>query len=278
MNWFAVDDFLINSLKEDMPYYDLTTDSIVNDDSICSIELICKEDGIIAGLAIFKRVFELLGNIDISFNFKDGDIIKKGDIIANLKGNTKNILSGERLALNIIQRMSGIATLTNNLVKEISHTKAKLLDTRKTTPGLRMFEKYAVKIGGGVNHRYSLSDGILIKDNHIKAAGNITNAVTLVRNNIGNLKKIEVETESIEEVKEALLTNADIIMLDNMSIETMNDAIKLIDGAALTEASGNIDLSTIKSVAETGVDFISSGATTHSYKSLDISLKNLKYI
>ena len=278
MNWFAVDDFLINSLKEDMPYYDLTTDSIVNDDSLCSIELICKEDGIIAGLPVFKRVFELLGNIDISFNFKDGDIIKKGDIIANLKGNTKNILSGERLALNIIQRMSGIATLTNNLVKEISHTKAKLLDTRKTTPGLRMFEKYAVKIGGGVNHRYSLSDGILIKDNHIKAAGNITNAVTLVRNNIGNLKKIEVETESIEEVKEALLTNADIIMLDNMSIETMNDAIKLIDGAALTEASGNIDLSTIKSVAETGVDFISSGATTHSYKSLDISLKNLKYI
>lgn len=278
MNWFAVDDFLINSLKEDMPYYDLTTDSIVNDDSICSIELICKEDGIIAGLAIFKRVFELLGNIDISFNFKDGDIIKKGDIIATLKGNTKNILSGERLALNIIQRMSGIATLTNNLVKEISHTKAKLLDTRKTTPGLRMFEKYAVKIGGGVNHRYSLSDGILIKDNHIKAAGNITNAVTLVRNNIGNLKKIEVETESIEEVKEALLTNADIIMLDNMSIETMNDAVKLIDGATLTEASGNIDLSTIKSVAETGVDFISSGATTHSYKSLDISLKNLKYI
>lgn len=278
MNWFAVDDFLINSLKEDMPYYDLTTDSIVNDDSLCSIELICKEDGIIAGLPVFKRVFELLGNVDISFNFKDGDIIKKGDIIANLKGNTKNILSGERLALNIIQRMSGIATLTNNLVKEISHTKAKLLDTRKTTPGLRMFEKYAVKIGGGVNHRYSLSDGILIKDNHIKAAGNITNAVTLVRNNIGNLKKIEVETESIEEVKEALLTNADIIMLDNMSIETMNDAIKLIDGAALTEASGNIDLSTIKSVAETGVDFISSGATTHSYKSLDISLKNLKYI
>ncbi|MGG7163810.1 carboxylating nicotinate-nucleotide diphosphorylase [Clostridium ihumii] len=278
MNWFAVDDFLINSLKEDMPYYDLTTDSIVNDDSLCSIELICKEDGIIAGLPVFKRVFELLGNVDISFNFKDGDIIKKGDIIANLKGNTKNILSGERLALNIIQRMSGIATLTNNLVKEISHTKAKLLDTRKTTPGLRMFEKYAVKIGGGVNHRYSLSDGILIKDNHIKAAGNITNAVTLVRNNIGNLKKIEVETESIEEVKEAILTNADIIMLDNMSIETMNDAVKVIDGAALTEASGNIDLSTIKSVAETGVDFISSGATTHSYKSLDISLKNLKYI
>lgn len=278
MNWFAVDDFLINSLKEDMPYYDLTTDSIVNDDSLCSIELICKEDGIIAGLPVFKRVFELLGNVDISFNFKDGDIIKKGDIIANLKGNTKNILSGERLALNIIQRMSGIATLTNNLVKEISHTNAKLLDTRKTTPGLRMFEKYAVKIGGGVNHRYSLSDGILIKDNHIKAAGNITNAVTLVRNNIGNLKKIEVETENIEEVKEALLTNADIIMLDNMSIETMNDAVKLIDGTALTEASGNIDLSTIKSVAETGVDFISSGATTHSYKSLDISLKNLKYI
>ena len=278
MNWFAVDDFLINSLKEDMPYYDLTTDSIVNDDSLCSIELICKEDGIISGLPVFKRVFELLGNVDISFNFKDGDIIKKGDIIANLKGNTKNILSGERLALNIIQRMSGIATLTNNLVKEISHTNAKLLDTRKTTPGLRMFEKYAVKIGGGVNHRYSLSDGILIKDNHIKAAGNITNAVTLVRNNIGNLKKIEVETENIEEVKEALLTNADIIMLDNMSIETMNDAVKLIDGTALTEASGNIDLSTIKSVAETGVDFISSGATTHSYKSLDISLKNLKYI
>ncbi|MGL4730027.1 MAG: carboxylating nicotinate-nucleotide diphosphorylase [Clostridium sp.] len=278
MNWFAVDEFLINALKEDIPYYDLTTESIITDNKLCTIDLISKDNGILCGINIFKRVFDLLGDISIKLNFTDGDYIKPNDVIAVLKGNTKNILLGERLALNMLQRMSGIATLSYKLSNKISHTNAKLLDTRKTTPNLRMFEKYSVKIGGGLNHRYCLSDGILIKDNHIKAAGNISNAIKLVRENIGNLKKIEVETETLDEVKEALKSNADIIMLDNMDLITFKKAISIIGNKALTEASGNISLNTIQSIAETGVNFISCGALTHSYKSLDISLKNLKYI
>jgi len=275
MNWLVVDEIIINALKEDGVYGDISTSSILSEDSICSVELIAKENGVIAGLNVFKRVFDLLGNIQVEIKVKDGEKVENKQIIGILKGNTRNVLTGERIALNFLQRMSGIATITNRMIEKIDGTKAKLLDTRKTTPNLRILEKYSVKVGGGCNHRFSLSDGIMLKDNHIQAAGGIENAVKLAKENSSFVRKIEVEVESIEEVKEALDAGADIIMLDNMSIEDMSEAVRIIDGKAITEASGNVSTDKIRSIAETGVDYISCGALTHSVKAMDSSMKNL---
>ncbi|MDO6354778.1 carboxylating nicotinate-nucleotide diphosphorylase [Caloramator sp. CAR-1] len=273
MNLSMIDKLIQAALNEDVTYEDITTEAIIPDDLLSTANLIAKEDGVLAGLFVFKRVFEILGEVEIESFKRDGEEVKKVDIICTLKGKTKNILIGERTALNFIQRMSGIATLTREFVKKLEGTKAVLLDTRKTTPNLRILEKYATRMGGAVNHRFNLSDGILIKDNHIKAAGSITRAVELVRKRYSNLKKIEVETESLDMVKEALSCNVDIIMLDNMNLELIKEAVKLINGRALIEVSGNVNLNTIGDIAKTGVDFISTGAITHSYKSLDLSLR-----
>ncbi|KAJ52795.1 nicotinate-nucleotide pyrophosphorylase [Clostridium tetanomorphum] len=278
MNWLLVDEILLSALKEDSLYDDITTNSIIKKNSTCYVDLIVKEDGFISGLEVFRRVFTLLGDVNIQFYTEDGDIVKNSQVIGIIKGNTRNVLTGERIALNLLQRMSGITTITRSFVKELEGTKVKLLDTRKTTPNLRIIEKYAVKLGGAFNHRLNLSDGVLIKDNHIAAAGGIKNAITMVKNNVSFIKKIEVEVENIAQVYEALENKADIIMLDNMDIETMKKAVEIINGRALIEASGNVTLSTIRNIAKTGVDYISSGMITHSVKSLDISMKNLKML
>lgn len=275
MNWLNIDELLIKAINEDALYGDITTSSIVDKNSKSSVDLIVKEEGIIAGLDVFKRVFELLGDVEVETHVKDGDKVSPSQIIGKLRGSTHNILVGERLALNLIQRMSGIATTTNKLVELVKDTNTKVLDTRKTTPNLRMLEKYAVKVGGGSNHRYNLSDGVLIKDNHIGAAGGIKNAVDKVRAQVSFVRKIEVETESLKQVQEALDAGADIIMLDNMTTNIMKQAVELIGKRALTEASGNVNSSNIKEIADTGVDFISIGMLTHSVSSLDISMKNL---
>ncbi|CAH2214286.1 carboxylating nicotinate-nucleotide diphosphorylase [Tepidibacter aestuarii] len=275
MNWLIIDEIIKNALIEDSVYGDISTNSILSEHSLCSVQLIVKENGVIAGLHVFKRVFDLIGNVQVEFKVRDGEKVENKQIIGIIKGNTRNVLTGERIALNLLQRMSGIATITNKMVQKIDGSKAKLLDTRKTTPNLRILEKYSVKVGGGCNHRFSLSDGVMLKDNHIQAAGGITNAVRLAKENTSFVRKVEVEVESIEEVKEALEAGADIIMLDNMSIENMKEAVKIIDKKAITEASGNVSIDKIRSIAETGVDYISCGALTHSVKALDISMKNL---
>lgn len=240
-------------------------------------ELICKQDGVLCGIDVFRRTFEILDNtVEFRTNFKDGDQIKKDEIIGVIEGDIKAILSGERTALNYMQRMCGIATITKEMVKELEGTKTKLLDTRKTTPNMRIFEKYAVKIGGGYNHRYNLSDGVLIKDNHIGAAGSIKKAVEMAKEYAPFVRKIEVETENIDMVKEALEAGADIIMLDNMDNETMKLAVEIIGEKALTECSGNVTKERLKSIAQTGVDYVSCGAITHSAAIMDISLKNLR--
>lgn len=276
MNWLIVDKIIREALEEDISYGDMTTNSIVDSKSRSEIDLLAKEEGIIAGLEVFKRVFQILGEVDVKFFVIDGDRVNKGQLIGKITGSTRNILTGERTALNILQRLSGIATLTGKFVEKLKETNTKLLDTRKTTPNMRMLEKYAVLVGGGSNHRFNLSDGILIKDNHIDAAGGIKNAVEKVRKTAPFVRKVEVETETLEEVQEALDAKADIIMLDNMSIETVKKAINLINKRATTEISGNITLDNIEAVAHTGVDYISTGAVTHSYKVLDLSMKNLK--
>jgi len=278
MNYLVVDKIIKNALIEDIPSEDITTNSIVDTKSISTVELLCKEEGIIAGLEIFKRVFEILGNVEVELYKCDGDRVYPKDKVGFLKGSTRNLLMGERIALNLLQRMSGIATLTNEFAREIEHTNAKLLDTRKTTPNLRILEKYSVKVGGGCNHRFNLSDGVMLKDNHISAAGGIKNAVELVRKNSSFVRKIEVETESLEMVKEALDAKVDIIMLDNMSLDLAKEAVNLINKKALIEFSGNVELSNIKEIAEIGVDYISVGALTHSAKILDFSMKNLTLI
>lgn len=275
MNSLIVDEIIKNALLEDGAYEDITTNAIINGEEKCRVDLIAKEDGILCGTQVFKRVFQILGGAEVEFLVFDGENIKKGHKIAEIQGSTSIILSGERIALNLLQRMSGVATLTNKFVDEIKGTGTKLLDTRKTTPNLRILERYAVKIGGGENHRYNLSDGVLIKDNHIAAAGGIKNAINMVRSSVSFVKKIEVETESLEQVQEALDAAADIIMLDNMNLEGIREALKLIGGKALTEVSGNVELNTIKDLAKTGVDYISTGFITHSAKILDLSMKNL---
>jgi len=278
MNWSLYDGFIKNALVEDGAYNDITVNSIIPPNSKSIVDIISKEDGSIAGTEIFKRVFFILGNAEASFNIKDGDKVKNKDIIGSIKGNTCTILSGERTALNILQKLSGIATTTNKLCNLIKGTGVKIVDTRKTTPGMRMLEKYAVTMGGGFNHRFGLSDGILIKDNHIAAAGSITKAIELTRKNAPFVRKIEVEAESISEVKEALKAGADIIMLDNMNVEDIKKSVQIINKGAIIEVSGNITFETIKAKAIKGVDYISSGMITHSSQNLDLSMKNLRNI
>lgn len=269
-----IDNIVMNALKEDMPMGDVTTDSTIGADAVSKAVLIAKDTGIVAGLDVAERVFRLLDtNVGFKRHVQDGASVRKGDIIAEIEGNTRALLKGERTALNLLQRLSGIATKTNEFSSRIKDLPANVVDTRKTTPGLRYLEKYAVKVGGGHNHRFCLSDGVLIKDNHIQAAGGIKKAIELVRGRIPHTIKIEVETETIDQVKEALEAKADIIMLDNMSLEMMKEAVTLIDGKALVEASGNVVLNTVRDIALTGVDIISVGELTHSVKAFDISMR-----
>jgi len=273
-NILLLDDIIKRALTEDIGTGDITTLSTIPESKQIKGRFIAKENGILCGIDVSKRVFEIVDStIIMNILLKDGATFKKGDIIAEVSGNAQSILSGERTALNLLQRLSGIATRTNQTIAAIKGTTTVITDTRKTTPGLRVLEKYAVKIGGGTNHRYNLSDGILIKDNHITAAGGITAAVEAARTNAPHTLKIEVEVENFDMIKEALACKADIIMLDNMSIEDMTKAVELINGAAMVEASGNMGDRDLLAVAQTGVDIISIGALTHSVKALDISLK-----
>ena len=240
------------------------------------VELICKQDGIIAGLDVYRRVFELLDDkTETEFYCKDGDEVKNGQLMGKVTGDIRVLLSGERVALNYLQRMSGIATYTHSVAALLEGSKTKLLDTRKTTPNMRIFEKYAVRVGGGYNHRYNLSDGVLLKDNHIGAAGSVTAAVKMAKEYAPFVRKIEIETETLEQVEEAVEAGADIIMLDNMDNDTMKKAVQIIAGRAETECSGNVTKERLKSIAEIGVDFVSCGALTHSAMIMDVSLKNL---
>lgn len=270
------DDFILSALKEDISSEDVTTNSVMPEAKQGEAQLICKQEGIVAGLPVFERVFKLLDEkTNIEFFAKDGDNVKKGDIMAVLRGDIRVILSGERVALNYLQRMSGIATYTHSVAKLLEGSKIKLLDTRKTTPNMRIFEKYAVTVGGGQNHRYNLSDGILLKDNHIGAAGSVKKAIEMAKTYAPFVRKIEIETENMQMVKDAVEAGADIIMLDNMTPAEMKRAVEFINGRAETECSGNITKENIESIKETGVDYVSSGALTHSAPILDISLKNL---
>ncbi len=270
------DELIKSALREDISSEDVSTNAVMPTAKMGVVSLIAKQDGIICGLGVFKRVFELLDeNAKIEFYFKDGDIIRNKDLIATVTGDIRALLSGERTALNYLQRMSGIATYTNQMAKLFEGTKTKLLDTRKTTPNMRIFEKYAVKVGGGHNHRYNLSDGVLLKDNHIGAAGSVTRAVEMAKEYAPFVRKIEVECETLEMVKEAADAGADIIMLDNMSVDMMKEAIAIIAGRAETECSGNVTKENAEKLADIGVDYVSSGALTHSAPILDLSLKNL---
>lgn len=274
LNEMMIKDIVKRALLEDIGTGDITTISTVPEDKQITGSFLAKEDGILCGLGVVRAVFaEVDKSVSLITAFKDGDTLKKGEVFAKVKGNARSILSGERVALNFMQRMSGIATYANKIQGELAGYKTKILDTRKTTPGLRVIEKYAVRVGGAYNHRYNLSDGVLIKDNHIEASGSITAAVNNAREVIPHTLKIEVEVKNFDEVKEALSVGADILMLDNMSVEEMAEAIKIIDSRALVEASGNMDQKPIAEVAAAGVDFISLGALTHSVKALDISLK-----
>ena len=270
------DDLILLALKEDITSEDITTNSVMPRFQLGEVELICKQDGIVAGLFVFKRVFELLdSDVQVEFLVSDGEKVKNGQKIGTVKGDIRVLLSGERTALNYLQRMSGIATYTNRVVELLKGSKTKLLDTRKTTPNMRIFEKYAVKVGGGCNHRYILSDGILLKDNHIGAAGSVKKAVEMAKEYAPFVRKIEVEVENLDMLKEALEAGADIIMLDNMSVEDMKTAAQLCRGKAETECSGNVTEENIAKLTDIGVDYISSGALTHSAPILDLSLKNL---
>ena len=274
-----VDPLLMQALQEDITSEDITTNSVMRAPQAGEVQLICKQDGIIAGLQIFERVFQLLDDtVTVEFFCEDGDAVKSGQLMAVVRGDIRALLSGERVALNYLQRMSGIATYTHSIAKLLEGSKTKLLDTRKTTPNMRIFEKYAVKVGGGYNHRYNLSDGILLKDNHIGAAGSVTKAVQMAKEYAPFVRKIEIEVENLDMVKEAVEAGTDIIMLDNMSPEMMKEAISLIDGRAETECSGNVTRENVERLLELGVDYISSGALTHSAPILDISLKNLHAI
>ncbi|MDO4298942.1 MAG: carboxylating nicotinate-nucleotide diphosphorylase [Lachnospiraceae bacterium] len=271
-----VDDLILMALKEDISSEDVTTNAIMREAKLGKADLICKQDGVIAGLGVFQRVFELLDDkVAVKMYYKDGDEVKKGDLLAEITGDIRVILSGERTALNYLQRMSGIATYTKSVSRLLEGSKTKLLDTRKTTPNMRIFEKYAVKVGGGYNHRYNLSDGVLIKDNHIGAAGGVANAVRMAKEYAPFVRKIEIEVENLDMLKEALEAGADIIMLDNMSPDEMKQAVELVAGRAETECSGNITKENIAKIVDIGVDYVSSGALTHSAPILDVSLKNL---
>lgn len=273
------DALILQALREDITSEDVSTNAVMPNPQLGKVQLICKQDGVIAGLPVFARTFHLLDpNTQISFACQDGDFVTAGQVMATITGDIRVLLSGERVALNYLQRMSGIASYTRSMVQILDGSKTCLLDTRKTTPNNRIFEKYAVKIGGGSNHRYNLSDGVMLKDNHISAAGGITKAVAMAKAYAPFVRKIEVETETLDQVKEAVEAGADIIMLDNMSIEQMQEALVLIDGRAQTECSGNVTRDNLKRLANLGVDFVSSGALTHSAPILDISMKNLQTI
>ncbi len=275
----VADKYIQMALEEDINYEDVSTNAVMPNYKKGEVQLICKDDGIVAGLTVFERVFTLLDkDTKVVYNVKDGDVVQKGTVLAMVTGDIRVLLSGERTALNYLQRLSGIATYTYDIVQLLKGTKTKLLDTRKTTPGMRVFEKYAVRVGGGGNHRYNLSDGVLLKDNHIDAAGGVRNAVEAAKAYAPFVRKIEVEVENLDMVQEAVEAGADIIMLDNMTLDQMAEAIQLIDGRAETECSGNITKENIKKIIALGVDYISSGALTHSAPILDISLKHLRVI
>ena len=271
-----VDPLILSALQEDITNEDVSTNSVMPHPQPGEVDLICKEDGVICGLQIFERVFTLLEeNTQVETFVEDGDEVKNGQLLAKVRGDTRVLLCGERTALNYLQRMSGIATYTHSVAVLLEGTGTKLLDTRKTTPNNRIFEKYAVRTGGGNNHRLNLSDGVMLKDNHIGAAGGVKEAVTMAKEYAPFVRKIEVEVENIDMVKEAVEAGADIIMLDNMSHEEMREAMNYIDGRAQVEVSGNVTKENIAKLTDLGVDFISSGALTHSSPILDISLKNL---
>lgn len=275
----GVDELIKSALKEDITTEDVSTNAIIKGYVKGTVELICKQDGVICGLGVFKRTFEILNpDTEIRLYAKDGDRVQKGRKLADITGDIRVLLQGERTALNYLQRMSGIATYTAEVGELLAGSKTKLLDTRKTTPNMRVFEKYAVRCGGGHNHRYNLSDGVLLKDNHIGAAGGVANAVKAAKEYSSFVRKIEVEVETLEQCKEAVEAGADIIMLDNMSVEEMKKAVEIIGGRALTECSGNITKDNVKRVISAGVDYVSSGALTHSAPILDLSLKNLRKV
>ena len=270
------DHLIMEALKEDITSEDITTNAVMREACPGEVQLICKQDGVIAGLEVYKRVFELLDEkTEVEFYVKDGDVVKNKQLMGVVRGDIRVLLSGERVALNYLQRMSGIATYTRSIVDLLEGSKTRLLDTRKTTPNMRVFEKYAVKVGGGCNHRYNLSDGILLKDNHIGAAGSVAKAIEMAKEYAPFVRKIEIEVENLEMVKEAVEAGADIIMLDNMTPDEMREAIKIIDGRAQTECSGNVTKENVSRLVSVGVDYISSGALTRSAPILDISMKNL---
>ncbi len=273
------DELIMMALKEDITSEDVSTNAVMPEPRAGEVELICKQDGMIAGLWVYAQVFRLLdADTEVEFHCQDGDAVKNGQLLATVRGDIRVLLSGERVALNYLQRMSGIATYTHEIAGLLAGSRTTLLDTRKTTPNCRIFEKYAVRVGGGSNHRYNLSDGVLLKDNHIGAAGSITEAVRMAKAYAPFVRKIEIEVETLEQVREAVEAGADIIMLDNMTTEEMREAIALIDGRAETECSGNVTRENIARIIDLGVDYVSSGALTHSAPILDISMKNLHVI
>lgn len=275
----VADKYIRMALEEDINNEDVSTNAVMPEYKKGEVQLICKEDGILAGMAVFERVFTLLDpETKVNCTVKDGDEVKKGEVLAVVTGDIRVLLSGERTALNYLQRMSGIATYTRSVVKLLEGSRTRLLDTRKTTPGMRVFEKYAVRVGGGCNHRYNLSDGVLLKDNHIDAAGGVREAVEAARAYAPFVRKVEVETENLDMVREAVEAGADIIMLDNMTPDVMAEAIQIIQGRARTECSGNITRENIQTITSLGIDYVSSGALTHSAPILDISLKHLKVL
>ena len=274
-----VDPLILGALDEDITSEDVSTSSVMPEYQLGEVDLICKEDGVLCGAQVFERVFTLIDDkTEVTFFKNDGEDIKKGELIAKVRGDIRVLLSGERTALNYMQRMSGVATYTRQVASLLEGTKTTLLDTRKTTPNNRIFEKYAVRVGGGKNHRYNLSDGVLLKDNHIGAAGSVTNAIKMAKSYAPFVRKIEVEVETFDMVKEAVLAGADIIMLDNMSHEQLKEAMDYIAGRAEVEVSGNVTRENIAKLTDLGVDYISSGALTHSAPIMDISLKNLHAI
>lgn len=274
-----IDPLLLAALREDIPNEDVSTNAVIREETPGEVELLAKQDGVIAGLEVFARVFTLLDErTEVTFLCKDGDAVRSGQLLGRVRGDIRVLLSGERVALNLLQRMSGIATCAREMAAALQGTNTRLLDTRKTTPGLRILEKYAVRVGGGYNHRFNLSDGILLKDNHIAAAGGVREAVRLAREYAPFLQKVEVEVETLEMVDEAVAAGADVIMLDNMSVEDMREAVRRIAGRAQTECSGNVTREKLQALADIGVDYISSGALTHSAPILDISMKHLRRI
>ena len=274
LNQFYVDNLIKTALLEDINYVDITTDYLIPEDQENEAKFLAKADGVLCGIEVALRVFTLIQpDFQYEVFIHDGEEVKKGDIIAKIKGKTRTILKGERTALNLLQHMSGISSMTNRIVKIVEGTNASIADTRKTLPGMRPLQKYAVTVGGGKNHRFNLSDAAMLKDNHVDAGGGITAAVTKLRTKLGHMAKVELEVRTLDELRDALYVDVDVIMLDNMDNDTMREAVKIADGKALLEASGGITEETIRGVAETGVDIISIGALTHSVKAFDISLK-----